>query len=79
MQFRLCGANVNQDDLPWWGLHILNWIGMVKSISEMPGERAPAFRDKLQFLLERGTPGDIRDLYESASDYAKQVARGNLK
>lgn len=79
MQYKLSGVNVNQEDLPWWYTEILNWLAMVSSIQQCPGDNGPAHRANMKHTLKRGNPNDVYKLYESYSLYMEGYLAGSVK
>ena len=52
---RLTGIVINQPDLPWWAVGILNWLAMVHAIQQATGESG-VYRETLKQCLEHGAP-----------------------
>lgn len=51
----MTGIVVNQPDLPYWCVGILNWLAMVQSLQQASGE-LKLYRDLLKQCLEDGFP-----------------------
>lgn len=73
---RLTGININQSDEPWWYVAILNWISMVKQISNCIGKQGPSYRTRLKYTLEKGNPFDVYKIYEGYTGYMEQLDNG---
>jgi hypothetical protein len=77
MDCKLVGANINQDDLPWWAVAILGWIAMVKSMRSFTGGKQAAGRkEALELVIKSGNPHKIYKLYDDFEEYAKYLERG---
>lgn len=51
----MTGIVVNQPDLPYWCVGILNWLAMVQSLQQATGE-LKMYREQLRMCLEEGQP-----------------------
>lgn len=52
----MTGIVINQDDLPYWCIDVLHWLGMVKAMQEASGKIGNDYRDQLKMALETGAP-----------------------
>lgn len=49
---RLTGLVVNQDDLPYWCVEILHWIGMVSAMQQATGKIGSDYRPLVDMALD---------------------------
>lgn len=68
----MTGLNINQPDLPWWAVAVMNWLMMVKSIGS---SSKGAWLDMLDVHLERYPPEKIYDLYKTYVEAVKAEMR----
>lgn len=61
MDYRLTGANMNQEDLPWWAVSILGWMAMVKALQE---SAMKGWAEATKVKLEYEPPHKIYEFYK---------------
>lgn len=52
LNVRLTGIVINQPDLPWWAVGVLNWLGMVHAIQQSSGDIGRTYGGLLKMALD---------------------------